>query len=65
MENVSTRYDVSRYYLASLMLANTGNIEMDFGCDTEHIKDGRGLVLKLLKKERHHQQFSEFHLLST
>ncbi|KAM3728911.1 Condensin-2 complex subunit [Dirofilaria immitis] len=59
MENVSTRYDVSRYCLASLMLANTGNIEIDFDYGTEPTKDGRRLALKLLKKERHHQQFSE------
>ncbi|CAG9530303.1 unnamed protein product [Cercopithifilaria johnstoni] len=65
MENVSTRYDISRYCLASLMLANTGNIGVDFGCEIEHTKDGRGLALKLLKKERHHQQFSESHTLST
>uniref|UniRef100_A0A0R3RVE6 Condensin-2 complex subunit H2 n=1 Tax=Elaeophora elaphi TaxID=1147741 RepID=A0A0R3RVE6_9BILA len=65
MQNVRTRYDISRYCLASLMLANTGNIEVDFGSNTESVKDGRDLALKLLKKERHHQQFSEFHALST
>ncbi|KAK6111823.1 hypothetical protein QQG55_45165 [Brugia pahangi] len=65
MEHVNTRYDISRYYLASLMLANTGNIEMDFGCESEYMKNGKGLALKLLKNERHHQQFSESHALST
>lgn len=65
MENVSVRYDISRYYLASLMLTNTGNIEMDYGCEIECRNDGRGLALKLLKKERHHQQFSGSHTLST
>uniref|UniRef100_A0AAF5PJM1 CNDH2_C domain-containing protein n=1 Tax=Wuchereria bancrofti TaxID=6293 RepID=A0AAF5PJM1_WUCBA len=65
MEHVSTRYDISRYYLASLMLANTGNIEMNFVCESEYTKNGKGLALKLLKNERHHQQFSESHALST
>ncbi|KAL3989358.1 hypothetical protein ACH3XW_27345 [Acanthocheilonema viteae] len=65
MENINTQYDISRYCLASLMLANTGNIEVDFDCETVRTKDGRGLALKLLKKERHHQQFSESHALST
>ncbi|VDK75074.1 unnamed protein product [Litomosoides sigmodontis] len=64
MENVSVQHDISRYYLASLMLTNTGNIEMDYGCEIERRNDGRGLALKLLKKERHHQQFSEFNALS-
>lgn len=65
MKNINTRYDISRYCLALLMLANTGNIEMDFGCETECTKNGRDLALKLLKKERHHQQFSDSHALST
>lgn len=65
MENVNTRYDVSRYFLASLMLANTGNIELNFQCNMEYAKNGGDLALELLKKERHHQQFSEFHRPST
>ncbi|EFO17966.1 hypothetical protein LOAG_10533 [Loa loa] len=64
MENVSAQYDISRYCLALLMLANTENIEVDFNYETECTNDGRDLALKLLKKERHHQQFSKSHVLS-
>uniref|UniRef100_A0A915PNM2 Condensin-2 complex subunit H2 n=1 Tax=Setaria digitata TaxID=48799 RepID=A0A915PNM2_9BILA len=65
VKNENEQYDISRYYLASLMLASTGNIELNLDCRTKHKKDGRNLLLKLLKKERHHQQFSESYRLPT
>ncbi|VDM98938.1 unnamed protein product [Thelazia callipaeda] len=56
VKDASAQYDISRYYLASLMLANTGNIELNTTLSNED--DGqRDVALKLLKKKRHHEQF--------
>ena len=40
-------YDVCRIFLASLQLANTGNIDIEGGCDTDEEEDGDVRVLGL------------------
>ncbi|VDM55385.1 unnamed protein product [Angiostrongylus costaricensis] len=52
------RYEVSRYFLACLMMANTQNVRVE--CDVRVDENGsRSSITKvtLLKKDRHHEVF--------
>jgi hypothetical protein len=48
-------WEKCRYFLASLMIANTYNVHIDN--DDEH--DVNRMRLTLLKRERHHEQFEQ------
>lgn len=56
-------YEISRYFLASLMLANTGNVQVESGKGNEKAADGKVMMLKLMKKDRHHDVFNEADVL--
>lgn len=59
-------YEVSRYFLSSLMLANTYNLEITFDDDgfqggnemDDHCL-GENYRLKLLKRDRHHEAIEQ------
>jgi len=57
-------YDLSRYLLVTLILANMQNVEVVVG-DRDGTSTSTDLKLKLLKMERHHQVFEDEQRLIT
>ncbi|VDN55847.1 unnamed protein product [Dracunculus medinensis] len=53
-------YDISRYFLASLTLSNTGNIELISSLSSNNFTEvSNELHCKVIKLERHHEVFDD------
>ncbi|KHJ85625.1 hypothetical protein OESDEN_14644 [Oesophagostomum dentatum] len=54
------RYEISRYFLACLMMANTYNVKVDYEIQTDTAGRRRNVMkVTLLKRGRHHEVFDK------